>query len=112
MRMRMTTKVLKTLIALVVIAVALLMGNVILTGAEVPAATQSVYSPCCLKVKSCSQQNIVSCCRANKQTEQSPIGCMKECGQEKKKSGTCSKINDPDVCPNKRPKISCPKSKS
>ena len=87
----MNAKVFKTLIVLVVLATALLMGNILLTGGEDTQATQVDTDSQTLQDKTC------------------PAECEKACCEAKKEAKTCPAMKDPKACPTKCPKICCPK---
>ncbi|MFQ6036306.1 MAG: hypothetical protein ACE5NM_10765, partial [Sedimentisphaerales bacterium] len=68
----MTAKVLKALMVLVVLATALLMGNVLLTGGEDTKAVPSSTVSQAVQAKACSAESTKSCCEVKKEAECCP----------------------------------------
>ena len=98
-RSKMHKKVFAASIVLVLLAAALLTGNVLLgSGQNARAAL----------VKACLLQDAGSCCLVGKQAQTPPMNCVQACCEAKKDAGTCPAIDDPAACPAACPMSCCP----
>jgi len=105
----MTAKVSKTLMVLVVLTIALLMGNVLLTGGEDTKAVPSSTVSQAVQAKACSAESTKSCYEAKNEAQCCPINCCSEsCCEAKKEAGTCPAMEDPKACPIKCPQCCYP----
>jgi len=105
----MNAKVFKVFVVLVVIGIALLMGNVLLTDREGTKAAPSSSDSQAIQVKACLAESTKSCCEAKNEAQCCLINCcLESCCEAKKEAGTCPAMEDPKACPNKCPQCCCP----
>jgi len=105
----MNTKVLKALMVLAVLAIALLMGNVLLTGGEDTKTAQSNTDSQAIQVKSCLAKSTNLCCETEKEAGCCPNKCPQCCCQDCCcPQCCCPKTNDAKVCPVESQKPCCP----
>ena len=106
----MSAKVCKVFVVLVVIGIALLMGNILLTGRQDTKAAPSSGDSQAIQVKTCSAESTQSCCEARNEAQCCPTNCCSQsCCEAKKEAGTCPAKDDPKACPDKCPQCCCPK---
>ena len=104
----MKAKLFITVIGLVAVGTALLMGSVLLTAGEDTKATQSSTDCQSVQPKACPAESVKACCEAKKaagtcpameNVEASPTNCVQSCCEAKKEAGTCPATKDKEACP-------------
>jgi hypothetical protein len=98
----MSSKIVASLVILVVLATALLIGNTLLTAAKTAQSAQ---------VRTYPLSNPKACCQAQAKThtQTSPAERVKSCCETNKQAGTCPELQDPQACIEKCPKNCCVK---
>lgn len=92
-RREMNTRVFAAFMVMLVLAIALLMGNAVLQGDT---------AVCGASVPACQ----VRCCPASKVASDCPADCVKSCCEAKKQVQTCPAMKSQTACPSKCPKTS------